>query len=204
MERVEEAWYEPASEAGARTEIKKSIFIATVRKVESSAEAKEALAEERKLHPDASSIAYAYRAGPPLSETAGMSDGGEPKGTAGRPIMDVLKGSGLRNALLTVTRYYGGTKLGTGGLVHAFGGTAKEALSRVERKEVIKETTFTVELGYEYYESFKRELAKLNAGAKIMAEDFGENVRLELRMPDKAADGLKNMLRDLTKGKGRI
>jgi uncharacterized YigZ family protein len=200
----EDAYYEPLETAQTRSEIKRSVFIATLRKVASTAEVKDALKAEREEQEGASSIAYAFIIGPPLSETAGMSDGGEPKGTAGRPILEVLRGSGIRNALLTVTRYYGGIKLGTGGLVHAFGGGAKDVLAQAKRKIVRAETNFSVKLGYEYYESFKREFSRLNSGGRILNEDFGEDVRLLLRLPDEAEAGLRVLLRDLTKGKGRM
>jgi uncharacterized YigZ family protein len=195
---------EPAETISVETLVKRSRFIGTVRKVSTQAEAKEALKEERALHPEASSIAFAFIAGPPKSETAGMSDDGEPKGSAGRPIMDVLKGSGLRNALVTVTRYFGGTKLGIGGLVHAFGGCAKEALAAVGRREVHAETVWAITLPYEQYEPFARVLKNLGPSCRILAENFAENVTIDAALRNDEGEAVRLVLADMTRGRGTM
>ena len=96
--------------------IKHSRFIAEVFPVENQAAARELLKEQKQKYFDSTHVVHAFVIGK-NAEILGMSDDGEPSGTAGRPVLDVLKGSGCTNIILTVTRYFGGTLLGTGGLV---------------------------------------------------------------------------------------
>ena len=106
---------------------KKSKFIATVYKVETPEEADAYMAQLRKKYYDATHNCFAYQIGE-KNEYQKSSDDGEPQGTAGKPILDVLKGEEIKNTLICVTRYFGGTLLGTGGLVRAYGKAAKEGL----------------------------------------------------------------------------
>ena len=102
--------------------------------------------------------------------TLGMSDDGEPSGTAGRPALAVLRGSGLGDAVLVITRYFGGTLLGTGGLVHAYGDAAKAVLAALPRAEKIEHRELMVTLPYAAYvpaaqaEAFAAALAEVTAG----------------------------------------
>lgn len=100
------------------TVIKNSRFISEAFIVTNQADARERLRQQKIRYSDATHVCHAFIVGP-NAETSGMSDDGEPSGTAGRPMLDVIKGSGITNILVTVTRYFGGTLLGTGGLVHA-------------------------------------------------------------------------------------
>ena len=100
--------------------IKGSRFISEVFSVSSQQEARDRLHEQKLRYSDATHVCHCFIAGL-KAETCGMSDDGEPSGTAGRPMLDILKGSGITNILVTVTRYFGGTLLGTGGLVTAYG-----------------------------------------------------------------------------------
>ena len=117
---------------------KKSKFIATVYKVESPEEAEAYLAQLRKKYYDATHNCYAYQIGE-NNEFQKSSDDGEPQGTAGKPILEVLKGEEIKNTLICVTRYFGGTLLGTGGLVRAYGRAAKEGLlaaGMIEKRKI--------------------------------------------------------------------
>ncbi|MGL4346117.1 MAG: YigZ family protein [Cellulosilyticaceae bacterium] len=116
-------------ERAAETEIieKKSRFIATVIPVNTQEEADQHLAVLRKKYWDATHNCFAYQIGE-KNEIQRFSDDGEPQGTAGKPILDVLKGQDIKNTLIVVTRYFGGTLLGTGGLVRAYGRSAKEGV----------------------------------------------------------------------------
>ncbi|MDE6364660.1 MAG: YigZ family protein [Lachnospiraceae bacterium] len=118
---------------GAEAELveKKSRFIATVRPVESEEEAAAFIEEMKKKYYDARHNCSAYVIGSRAQLTR-SSDDGEPSGTAGRPMLEVLLGSGIRNTAAVVTRYFGGTLLGTGGLVRAYSGVLKEALEKCE------------------------------------------------------------------------
>lgn len=117
--------------AGAELVEKKSRFIATVRPVESEEEAAAFIEEMKKKYYDARHNCSAYVIGSKAQLTR-SSDDGEPSGTAGRPMLEVLLGSGIRNAAAVVTRYFGGTLLGTGGLVRAYSSVLKEALEKCE------------------------------------------------------------------------
>src|SRR6186997_3012409 len=111
----------PAGPAGAEIRAGNSRFIATAGLAASVAAARASIAAARAEMPDASHHVYAYVIGHGATTTLGMSDDGEPSGTAGRPALAVLRGSGLGDVVLVITRYFGGTLLGTGGLVHAYG-----------------------------------------------------------------------------------
>jgi len=116
--------------------IKKSRFIAIATPLDSPEQAKSHILQSRKEHPDASHVIHAYILGK-RGDLFSMSDDREPRNTAGRPVLEVLKGSGITNILVIVIRYFGGTKLGTGGLVRAYSAAAKEALSCIPVEELI-------------------------------------------------------------------
>ena len=193
---------EPAGTARAELEIKKSRFIGTARRVASPEEAKEAVRGEREANPGARHVVFAFLLGDEKSETSGLSDDGEPKGTAGRPVMEVLKGSGVRNVLLTVTRYFGGIKLGTGGLVKAYTECAQATLKELPLKPLVKETLFFLGLSYEHYDGAKRLL--LASGAAVLEERFTDRVELEGRIAETAFETLRTGLLDLTRGACRL
>ena len=126
---------------------KKSRFIATVRLVESEEEALSCLEALRKKYWDARHNCFVYIIGE-NQETVRCSDDGEPSGTAGRPMLDVVQGAGLRNVLVVVTRYFGGTLLGTGGLVRAYTAAAKAGVEASEVIEKIPAVQFLVKVTY--------------------------------------------------------
>ncbi len=126
---------------------KKSKFIATVYKVESVEEADAYMTQLRKKYYDATHNCYAYQIGE-HDEYQKSSDDGEPQGTAGKPILEVLKGEGIKNTLICVTRYFGGTLLGTGGLVRAYGKAAKEGLLAAEIIEKKRIYLYSIKMPY--------------------------------------------------------
>lgn len=126
---------------------KKSRFIANVFKVESAAEAEEKIAEISKKYWDARHNCYAYVIGP-NSEITKCSDNGEPSGTAGKPILEVINGSGITNILIIVTRYFGGVLLGTGGLVRAYTQSAQAGIADCEVGEMVFAQKLTLTVGY--------------------------------------------------------
>lgn len=130
-----------ASEASAEQVVKKSRFIGYAVRADTEAQARAALEDQRQHYPDARHHCSAFTYLPPgwengVQAVRRSSDDGEPSGTAGRPILNVLTGSGLENVCLVVTRYFGGIKLGTGGLVSAYTETAAAALSRAKRVRI--------------------------------------------------------------------
>jgi uncharacterized YigZ family protein len=130
---------------------------------------------------EASSHAYAYRIGFGGSVIDGCNDGGEPSGTAGRPMLAVLQGSGLGDVTAVVSRYFGGTKLGTGGLVRAFGGAVKAALEVLPRTERIEKRDVLLEIAYPLFERVR--LYAQSHGIEVLSQEFGPQVLLTLRIP---------------------
>ncbi|WP_288351828.1 YigZ family protein [uncultured Marinobacter sp.] len=124
----------PAGFLERETEIKKSRFIARVAPVSSRDDVKAWLEQARNDHPDARHICWAYQIGRPgAAAEAAMNDDGEPSGTAGKPILSVIQHKDLGDVLVMVIRYFGGIKLGAGGLVRAYAGATEAVLSGVER-----------------------------------------------------------------------
>ncbi len=132
----------PAARHRVAQSIDRSRFICTVQRIASPEDAHAFLKEMSAEFPDATHNCWAFVAGPPGSTSRiGMSDAGEPHGTAGRPMLTVLLHSGVGDIAAIVTRYYGGTKLGTGGLVKAYGGAVQLALATLpltERVDVVE------------------------------------------------------------------
>ncbi len=126
---------------------KKSRFIASIFPVQSEEEALENIARIRKEHYDARHNCFAYVIGD-NNETERCSDDGEPSGTAGRPILDVLTGNGIHNAAAVVTRYFGGTLLGTGGLVRSYTAAVKDALEHCVLLEQCRGFRLRVRMDY--------------------------------------------------------
>jgi len=189
---------EPDGTSRAELEIKKSRFIGTARRITSPEEAKSGIRGERDSHPGARHVVFAFLIGDPKSEVSGMSDDGEPKGTAGRPVLEVLKGSGVRNVLVTVTRYFGGVKLGTGGLVKAYTECAQATLRTLPLKPLVAEVRFSVDLPYECFDGAKRLLK--DSGAVVLEENFTDRVEMRGRVAEASLESLRAGLKDLTRG----
>lgn len=153
--------------------IKNSRFIAEVFTVTTQAEAREKLHEQKVKYQDATHVVHAFAVGK-KAEVNGMSDDGEPSGTAGRPVLDVLKGSGITNILLTVTRYFGGTLLGTGGLVHAYGDSAKAVLSVCKTEELVEKKEFSFTASYSLYKDIKHFFPEFNIDS--LNEEYGTEI----------------------------
>lgn len=126
--------------------IENSEFLAFAQRADTPEEALSHLAALRERYPDATHHCWAYRIGPLYR----FSDDGEPGGTAGAPILRAIEGQGVDHVMVVVVRYYGGVKLGTGGLVRAYGGTAAECLRTAPRETVRPRRTFTVRVPFEH------------------------------------------------------
>lgn len=130
-------------------EVERSRFIAWLCHAPKVAAFESLLAEARRTHPNASHHCSAYIAGPPGEQNAiGFSDDGEPGGTAGRPMFQVLEGAGLGQVGCVVIRYFGGTKLGTGGLARAYAQAVARALEGLPRREVIERTALMLKIDF--------------------------------------------------------
>lgn len=179
---------------GAQAEIveKKSRFIATVRPVSSEQEAGAFIDEMKKKYYDARHNCSAYIIGR-KGEIKHSSDDGEPGGTAGRPMLEVLEGSGIRNIAVVVTRYFGGTLLGTGGLVRAYQGALKKALD--ECKTARQRYGVRLKIGTDYNNVGKIQYLMANRKIPIADSSYGADVMLEVIAPIEEYDGL---CRDIT------
>jgi uncharacterized YigZ family protein len=187
----------PKARAESEREVKKSKFIALAVLVRNREETKDAVAEQWKVHPEASHIVWAFRAGE-RGDIFGMSDDGEPKGTAGRPVLEVIKGSGVSDLAVLVVRYFGGTKLGTGGLVKAYTEAAQAVLSKLPTEQRIAKLAFRLVLPYPAFQPGKELLEE--GGAEIEREEFTDTVRLEGMIPAAEKERLQQAIADLTAG----
>ena len=183
----------PAKTHRIETKVVNSRFIATVFRVGTIAEVKETLAHIRAETSDASHHCYAFRVGYGNSVIEGMSDDGEPSGTAGPPILAVLRGSNIGDILIVVIRYFGGTKLGTGGLVRAYSDAARTALSALEIEEKIPYKVIGIEMPYSLHDIIKRLIS--NHNGIIEDEIFAGDVTIIARF---TVDDLGPFTYDLT------
>lgn len=178
--------------------VKGSRFLAKLWPVRDVAEAQEMLAARRTEHRDATHHCWAYRLGLD-PESRRFSDDGEPAGTAGRPILQEIDGRRLTNVLLVVTRYYGGTKLGTGGLLRAYSEAASELLDRVPIREVTITRRLVCRFDYELTGPVMATLATFRL--QPAAASYDELTTLEIEVPEEQEEELRRQLRDATTGR---
>ena len=188
----------PKTEAEASKEIKKSKFIAIARPIVSPEDAKIKITETRTEYPDATHVVHAFVSGP-SGDIFGMSDDREPRGTAGRPVLEVLKGSGITNVIVMVVRYFGGTKLGTGGLVKAYTEAAQKVLALLPVEKLVKKTDFRITLPYGIYDPVKKCLLERNA--EISSEVFETEIRIEGTIPESTFDSARDEITSISNGK---
>lgn len=178
--------------------IKNSRFINELFVCNSQNLAREIIKQQKDKYLDASHVCHAFVIGEG-AEILGMSDAGEPSGTAGRPMLDVLKGSGITDILLTVTRYFGGTLLGTGGLVKAYGDSVKEVLALCQTEEYIERSEFSFECDWSLYETIKRKIEVFHISD--LSEEFVSGVKLSGKIYSSELKNLGEMIKNLSKGK---
>lgn len=189
----------PAQTHRIETMVLNSRFIATIVFAESVSAAKESIANIRVEMSNASHHVYAFRIGYGNSVTEGASDDGEPSGTAGPPVLAVLRGRDIGDTLIVVTRYFGGTKLGTGGLVRAYSHAARSALETLELKEKIAREVLGVEAPYPLYELIKRIIARHNG--IIEDETFTGDVTIIARFPVDDIEAFTDELSETSAGR---
>lgn len=189
--------------AGGEAQIieKKSRFIATVVPVETEEEALAFIESLRKKYWDATHNCYAYVVGE-RNEIQRCSDDGEPSGTAGRPMMDVLAGAGVHNVAVVVTRYFGGTLLGTGGLIRAYSLAVQEGLAAAE--VITRIPGVKLKLTAEYTELGKIQYLLGERGLAAQEAVYTEKVELTVLVPEADAAGIKESLTEETSGRIRI
>ena len=176
-----------------------SKFIATLAPVFSIEEARAFIARIKKEFADASHNVPAYIIGGGNTVTEYFSDDGEPSGTAGRPALAVLRGSGLGDVAVLITRYFGGTLLGTGGLVKAYTESTQLVVNAAERGRRVPVHVAMVAIPYNLLERVR--LLVTRQGGEILGEDFAADITMTLQFPVDSFDTFQNELRELSAGK---
>lgn len=176
--------------------IKKSRFLGCVQPVRDRASAQAIVASLRAQHPGATHVCWALRAG---GHSAAVDDG-EPSGTAGKPMLEVLRHQDLEGVLATVVRYYGGIQLGAGGLVRAYTDCVAQALKSATKVPIVKVRTLHCAVPYALEGLLRREIE--NAGGTLLKVLHGEQVTFAFSLAETAADALVAHLSEA--GQGRI
>ena len=193
----------PAGEHRTRDEISRSRFVTTLAAAPTVDAAHAFVARVRAEFPDATHNCWAFVVGPPGSTgRVGMSDDGEPHGTAGRPMLTALLHSGVGDVAAVVTRYYGGTKLGTGGLARAYGGGVAGALATLPTVERVTWVRLRAVVGYDAVTATHQLLAA--HGGRTAGERYAADVRFDLDLPEGAAAAFASALRDATRGRALV
>ena len=193
----------PAAAHRVEDVIERSRFITTLDRASTVEAARACIDRIRGEFPAATHNCWAYVAGPPGSASAiGFSDAGEPHGTAGRPMLDVLQHAHIGEVVAVVTRYYGGTKLGRGGLVRAYGGCVQHALQTLGTITLIERTSLLVTVSYGDVELLRRMLARHEA--EVRDETYGGEVQYSVAVPIATLDAFQRELMDATAGRAQV
>ena len=193
----------PANRHRAEETIRRSRFITTLSPARSIENAREFITEVADEFSDATHNCWAYLVGPPGDTSRiGMSDAGEPHGTAGQPMLTVLETSEVGDIAAVVTRYYGGIKLGKGGLVRAYSGGVRQALETLELVELVPRATLAVALSYSSAEILKRALP--DHEAEVLDENYGTEVVLTLRVPVERRQGFEEAVASMSNGQAVV
>ena len=191
-------YYIPTGSGEAEYVGKRSRFLGHVRPVESEEEAKAFVAEMKKTYYDARHNCWCYllKDGPER-----YSDDGEPQGTAGIPMLEVLRREGITNAVCVVTRYFGGVLLGAGGLFRAYTKSAKDALDAAGRSAVRRWVEMEIPCSYGALERYKQELAACDGVIEGM--DYGAAVTIRALLPQEKSEAFRDRIFDLSGGSVR-
>ncbi|MCI6810533.1 MAG: IMPACT family protein [Spirochaetia bacterium] len=185
--------------------IKGSRFLSELIPCESQAQARDILKAQKEKYADATHVVHAFIVGK-NGEVMGMSDDGEPSGTAGRPTLDVIKGRNCTNLIITITRWFGGTLLGTGGLVKAYGNGAKQVLEAAAAQnafeELIEKTDFIFSTDYSLYKLLKNNF--VNYQLYNISEDFGTEVTISGQIKADQYNDFASHLLNLSNGKIKL
>ncbi len=191
----------PKQRTRVELRVSNSRFIATIERADSMKAAQTFLREIRAEMPDATHHVHAFKIGYGDSVSEGMSDDGEPSGTSGPPTLAVLRGAEIGDVALVTTRYFGGTKLGTGGLVSAYTSAAKAALEAVETELKVTRVPLRINLPYPLNEPVRRLLESHEC--VIEHKDYGETVIIDLLIAEERVTEFSQQLADLSAGRVR-
>lgn len=182
--------------------IKGSRFLSELFPCETQSDARTIIKQQKEKYADATHVVHAFIIGA-SAEIMGMSDDGEPSGTAGRPALDVLKGRNCTNLVLTITRWFGGTLLGTGGLVKAYSNGAKQVLLKAVNdglfQPLIAKKSFSFYTDYSLLKPIKRKLEEFNV--YDISETFEASVNISGKIKEDQYDLLKSFLKEASNGK---
>ena len=189
----------PAKTHRAEELIKRSQFITSIAHASNADEANTFVAAIKKEFPDASHNCWAYVAGKP-GDTAkiGMSDDGEPHGTAGKPMLNVLLHSDIGEIVAVVTRYFGGTKLGPGGLVKAYSGSVKNALEGISILQKRQMTQWQISFAYPHINAIKLLIESYEG--ELLEEKYQENILMTVEVPEASSEDFIQTITDLCSG----
>ncbi len=192
-----------AREARFEQEIKRSRFIGIGCRVSSPEEAAATLEELRREFPDVTHHCSAYLLGDPRnSSNLRADDDGEPAGTAGKPMLNVLQHKNVGDVLLVVVRYFGGIKLGAGGLVRAYSSTASGTMDALECVDAVPERDGVLALDYPDEPPIRRALEEL--GVTVLGSQYGARVELSLRLPEDRWGEISKSLLERTSGRAKL
>ncbi|MCI0710848.1 MAG: YigZ family protein [Chloroflexi bacterium] len=178
--------------------VSNSRFIGTIGRADTVDDARAFIQAVRDEMPDASHHVYAFIVGYGASVIEGMSDDGEPSGTSGPPTLAVLRGADIGDIVVVITRYFGGTKLGTGGLVRAYSQTARDAIAALETELKINRIVAGIEVPYPLYERVKFLIEEYEID--VTDEDFAADVTLMLKIPEHRLGPFRDALQELSAG----
>lgn len=189
-----------ARDGEAEIEVRRSRFLCTLVRVEDEPAARAVVDRLRRQHWDARHHCSAFRLGPPPSPVERSSDDGEPGGTAGAPMLDVLRGHGVSDVVAVVTRWFGGTLLGAGGLVRAYGDAVRAGLESTGtlRRSLVREHT----LDLDHADAGRVESELRTRGVGVLDTTYGARVTLLLGVAPREEDRLRELVRELTAGSG--
>ncbi|MBE5944794.1 MAG: YigZ family protein [Lachnospiraceae bacterium] len=180
---------------------KKSRFIGQIKPVSTEEEAYAFIEQVKKKHYDARHNCFAFSIGEEMPFLR-FSDDGEPQGTAGKPILEVINGSGIHNICIVVTRYFGGTLLGTGGLVRAYTDASKEALKNCETK--LMQRIIPIDIRTNYTDMGKVQYILNTAGINIVSTDFAEDVLMKAELPYDISEKIQSDIREATGARAQM
>lgn len=189
----------PLTEIRREQMVINSRFIATLAPAFSIDEARTFMKRMREEFADASHNVPVYIIGGGNTVTEYFSDDGEPSGTSGKPALTVLRGSGLGDAVLVITRYFGGTLLGTGGLVKAYTEAAQSVVNAVERGQRVPVHVAMAAIPYNFLERVR--ILTTKSHGKILAEDYAGDITLTLQFPVENFESFQADMRELSAGK---
>ena len=185
--------------------IKGSRFLSELFPCDSQAGAREIVKKQKAKYADATHVVHAFVIGPG-AEVMGMSDDGEPSGTAGRPALDVLRGRACTNTVLTITRWFGGTLLGTGGLVKAYGNGAKGVLAAADEaglfEDLVAKKSFTFTTDYSLYKLIKNNMEAFHISG--LTEDFGTEITIQGEIHESEYQVFISKLLDISNGRIQV